>query len=124
MSDGTIGSGGRAEIHATVEIVRAETGKVEYYDLVGFADVKDLEALLAEHGGALPLNVTTAGLSREVAQEDLVDQSATVDQGAVTSSVTVDGLNTVRTYSDGATQRNSWATEEEAQAFAASVNGG
>lgn len=39
----------------------------------------------------------------------------------VTSTVEVIGAITVRTYSDGAIQRNVWASEELAQEYAASV---
>lgn len=39
----------------------------------------------------------------------------------VTSTVVVNGNVTVRTYSDGAVQRNVWETPEQAQEYADSV---
>jgi len=39
----------------------------------------------------------------------------------VTLIVDVVGTTTVRTYTDGAVQRNAWETAEEAQAYAQSV---
>jgi hypothetical protein len=39
----------------------------------------------------------------------------------VTSTVEVQGVITVRTYSDGAVQRNVWETIEQAQEYADSV---
>jgi hypothetical protein len=39
----------------------------------------------------------------------------------VTSTVDVVGNITIRTYSDGAIQRNVWETAEQAQEYAASV---
>lgn len=39
----------------------------------------------------------------------------------VTSTVVVTGTVTVRTYSDGAVQRNIWETEDQAAEYAASV---
>lgn len=39
----------------------------------------------------------------------------------VTSTVEVDGVITIRTYTDGAIQRNVWETPEAAQAYADSV---
>ena len=38
-----------------------------------------------------------------------------------TASVEVQGLVTIRTYHDGSVQRNVWASEEEAQHYAASI---
>lgn len=49
------------------------------------------------------------------------DLSAAVDQKKVVSKVKVDGVVTIRTYSDGAIQRNVWPTKEEAEEYAASV---
>lgn len=43
------------------------------------------------------------------------------DAPAVTSTVEVQGVLTIRTYSDGIVQRNVWATPEAAQEYAASV---
>ena len=44
-----------------------------------------------------------------------------IDQAAVTSAGEVQGVVTIRTYSDGATQRNVWENEKRAQEYAASV---
>jgi hypothetical protein len=43
------------------------------------------------------------------------------DAPPVTSTVQVIDLITIRTYSDGAVQRNVWTSPEEAQAYADSV---
>lgn len=50
-----------------------------------------------------------------------IDQDAIIDQDAVTSTVSVQGVLTIRTYSDGAVQRNVWETPELAQEYADSV---
>jgi len=120
MSDGDL-NGERGELRATIEIKRAATGKVETYELVGFSDPADLDAFLADPANGLRVS-GEAHLAREVDEADLIDQSAVVDQAAVTSTVTVTGATTERRYSDGTIQRNIWGSEEEAQAFAASVN--
>ncbi len=44
-----------------------------------------------------------------------------MDEVEVTSTVEVQGTVTIRTYSDGAVQRNVWETTELAQEYAASV---
>jgi hypothetical protein len=43
------------------------------------------------------------------------------DAPLVTSTVEVQGVMTIRTYSDGAVQRNVWETPELAQEYADSV---
>lgn len=43
------------------------------------------------------------------------------DAPPVTSTVEVIDMITIRTYSDGAVQRNVWESNERAQAYAASV---
>jgi hypothetical protein len=43
------------------------------------------------------------------------------DAPPVTSTVEVQGVMTIRTYSDGAIQRNVWETTELAQEYADSV---
>lgn len=116
-------AGQRGELRATITITRAATGKVEYYDLVGFADPADLDAFLAAQPGTLPVSEATATLTSTVDAAALVDASAVVDQAAVTSHVTVDGLVTVRTYSDGSQQRNVWDSADRAQEYANEVNG-
>lgn len=42
-------------------------------------------------------------------------------EAPVTSTVEVSGNLTIRTYSDGAVQRNFWETPEQAQEYADSV---
>ncbi len=120
MPDGTL-VGERGELRATIEIKRGDTGKVEYYDMVGFVNAADLEALLADQSKGLNIS-GEATLTHEAAPEDLLDHTAAVDQDAVTSTVKVKGVVTERTYSDGTVQRNIWENEDEAKAFAASVN--
>lgn len=113
--------GQRGELRATISVTRKETGKVEFYDLVGFADPADLDKFLADQSQGLNVQ-GSASLNREVDPADLIDQAAIVDQDAVTSTVAVDGRTTVRTYSDGAMQEQVWQTAEAAQAYAHSVN--
>ena len=115
-------TGGMGRLDAVIEIKRADTGQVDFYNLVGFANPADLENLLSNFPGSITLGEASASLTRTVAIEDLTDQTAIVDQGAVTSTVTIDGMVTARTYSDGVVQRNIWGSVEEAQAFADSVN--
>ena len=43
------------------------------------------------------------------------------EETPVTSTVEVQGTVTIRTYTDGAVQRNVWETAERAQEYAASV---
>lgn len=50
-----------------------------------------------------------------------IDHDAVVDQSAVRSVVDVQGVLTIRTYTDGAVQRNVWPTPELAQEYADSV---
>lgn len=45
-----------------------------------------------------------------------------MNEEAVTSTVEVQGNVTIRTYSDGAVQRNVWETAEDAQEYADSVH--
>lgn len=116
--------GQKGELRATIEIKRAATGKVEYYDIVGFVDPADLDALLAGKTAALGVAEAEGALVNDADMDALIDHAACVDQDAVTSTVEVNGVVTVRTYSDGAVQRNIWETEELAQEYADSVNGG
>lgn len=49
------------------------------------------------------------------------DPAQGIDVVNVTSTVVVNGSETIRTYSDGSVQRNTWETPEHAQAYASSV---
>lgn len=60
-------------------------------------------------------------MTDERAAED-IDLERVVDQAKVTSTVEVRGALTVRTYSDGTVQRNTWETAERAQEYADSVH--
>lgn len=55
--------------------------------------------------------------------EEIIDQEGNVivENVPVSSTVVVDGNITVRTYSDGAVQRNVWESPERAQEYADSV---
>lgn len=53
--------------------------------------------------------------------EEIVAEEVVSDAPLVTSTVEVQGVVTIRTYSDGAVQRNVWETEELAQEYADSV---
>ena len=46
MSNEVVGQVG--EVHATIQIVRAETGKVETFNIVGTLDQDQLNALIAQ----------------------------------------------------------------------------
>ena len=115
--------GQRGELRATIEIKRAETGRVERFDLVGFVDPAQLDAYLAGQSTSIGIDDADATLTSEGEIADLTDHEASVDQAAVTSTVEVNGMVTTRTYSDGAIQRNVWESEEMAQEFAAYVMG-
>lgn len=114
-------SGAGGKLTGTIEIKRAETGQVEYYQMVGFVNPDDLAKLI--EGGTAEIGVSEAssGLTRSVDEADLIDQTAIIDQDTVTSTVKVDGSMTIRTYSDGTVQRNAWDSPEAAQEFADSV---
>ena len=86
MPDGTL-VGERGELRATIEIKRGDTGKVEYYDMVGFVECRR-RALLADQSKGLNIS-GEATLTHEAAPEDLLDHTAAVDQDAVTSTVKV-----------------------------------
>ena len=115
-------AGGMGRLDAVIEIKRADTGQVDFYNLVGFANPADLENLLSNFPGSITLGEASASLTRTVAIEDLTDQTAIVDQGAVTSTVVTEGRVTIRTYSDGSVQENVWPNAEAAQAYADSVS--
>lgn len=51
----------------------------------------------------------------------MADEPTEPEAGPATSMVEVQGVVTIRTYSDGAIQRNVWDSEERAQEYAASV---
>lgn len=51
-----------------------------------------------------------------------MSEEAISDAPPVTSTVQVIDMITIRTYSDGAVQRNVWEFPEAAQAYAASVS--
>ena len=48
--------GEKAELRFTLEITRAETGKVETYEMVGHADPEELKKLLGAEHGSDPLD--------------------------------------------------------------------
>lgn len=62
-----------------------------------------------------------AETTAEPVQETLSDNTVVIDQDTVTSTVVVDGNTTIRTYTDGAIQRNFHATPELAQQYANEV---
>jgi hypothetical protein len=51
--------GGMGELHMKVQVTRAETGKVEEYDLVGFVNPDQLKQL--QDAGILPKQGETNG---------------------------------------------------------------
>lgn len=56
-----------------------------------------------------------------MAEDTTPAEDVVSDAPPVTSTVEVLGVVTIRTYSDGAVQRNVWETPERAQEFADSV---
>jgi len=48
--------GEKAELRFTLEITRADTGKVETYEMVGHSDPEELKKLLGEHLGSNTLD--------------------------------------------------------------------
>lgn len=51
----------------------------------------------------------------------MIEETTPFEQPPVTSTVEVVGNMTIRTYSDGAIQRNVWESDECAAEYAASV---